>query len=575
MDRPDPAPRPSPAGSPGEALAAVCAAYWDWQLEESPIYATYLGLRRGLDRLDDAGPAARARREGRLQRFLLEVEAVAPDALAAEERITRSVLLRDLSEGIEAFRHRAWESALDQLGGPHIAVQDLIAVQPLEKPADAEALLARLSDVPRFFQAHMGDLRDGIASGRTAARPSYERVLSQVRATAKTPPQQTSFATATARFPATWPAAERARLTTRLLEVVASKVLPAYRALGAFLEGEYAGKARQDPGVWSIPGGPEAYAFAVRSHTTTNLAPDRIHQIGKDELEKNEREMLEIAREQGHAGDLREFLESVGKDPRFRLKTREQVLSRYREICARMDRRLPEVFGRLPRTGYEVRALEEYREKDAPAAYYLPPAEDGSRGGIFWANTHAPESWPTYDMETLSFHEAVPGHHLQIAVARELGDLPAIRTHAQFTAYVEGWAHYTERLADEMGAYSTPYDRLGMLAGQAWRAARLVVDTGLHHLKWDREKALRVLERVRSGPSSDVANELDRYITWPGQALAYKIGQRTFFEVRERARRRLGARFSLKGFHDEALRHGALPLSIFEDAVRSWEPAPA
>ena len=568
MDRPEPG-----AQAPGDALAATCASYWDWQLEESPIFATYLGIRRGLDRLDDAGPAARARREARLQRFLLDVEAIAPDPLAPEERITRSVLLRELSEGIEAFRHHSWESALDQLGGPHIAVQDLMAVQPLSEPADVEALLARLSDVPRFFQAHVGDLKDGIASGRTAARTSYERVLAQVQKVGASPADKTSFATAAARFPKAWPQAERTRLGRRLLETVEATVLPAYRTLGGFLEHNYAGKARPHPGIWSIPGGPEAYAFATRSHTTTTLSPDRIHQIGLEEVEKNEREMLEIARAAGHGGELREFLDTLGKDKRFRLATREQVLSRYREICARMDKRLPEVFGRLPSTGYEVRALEEYREKDAPAAYYLPPAEDGSRGGIFWANTHAPESWPTYDMETLSFHEAVPGHHLQIAVARELSELPAIRRHAQFTAYVEGWAHYTERLADEMGAYSTPFDRLGMLGGQAWRAARLVVDTGVHHLKWDRDKALHMLQRVRSGPPADVANELDRYITWPGQALAYKIGQRTFFEVRERARRRLGARFSLKGFHDEALRHGALPLSILEDAVRSWDPA--
>ena len=348
---------------------------------------------------------------------------------------------------------------------------------------------------------------------------------------------------------------------------------PAYAAYGKFLATDYAGKARKDPGVWSIPGGAEAYAFAARSQTTTTLSPDRIHQVGKEELEKNEREMLEIARGEGFQGELRDFLAAIGKEARFRLSTREEVLGRYRGICAKMDGRLSEAFGRLPKTPYEVKPLEEYREKDAPAAYYLPPAVDGSRAGIFYANTRDPGSWPTYDMEALCFHEAVPGHHLQIALAQELDGLPTVRRHARFTAYVEGWAHYTERLADEMGAYSTPYDRLGMLAAQAWRAARLVVDTGIHHLRWDREKALQVLHRIRSGPSSDVENEVDRYIIWPGQALAYKVGQRTIHEVRERARRRLGARFSLSGFHDEVLRHGALPLSILEDVVRSWEPA--
>jgi len=240
-----------------------------------------------------------------------------------------------------------------------------------------------------------------------------------------------------------------------------------------------------------------------------------------------------------------------------------------------MDARLPDAFRTVPRRGYVVRALEEYREKDAPAAYYLPPAADGSRPGTFYANTRDPESWPTYEMEALCFHEAVPGHHHQIAFAQELSGLPDVRRHAGFTAYVEGWAHYAERLADEMHAYTTPYDRVGMLAAQAWRAARLVVDTGLHHLGWDRSRALNVMRRIRSGPEADAGNELDRYVVWPGQALAYKIGQRTIFEIRERARRRLGARFDLASFHDEVLRHGALPLSILEDAVRTWEPAPA
>ncbi len=562
-------------------LAALAAAYWDHGLEESPIGCTYLGLPRGQDRLDERGPAARARRERALDGLLRRVEAVPPDALVGEDRLTRQILVRSLSADLEALRRHAWEWDIDQLGGLHLVLQDLGTKHRLVTPADADAWLSRLAAIPQAIAEWIGDLRSGLASGRVAPRVAYERVLAQVRAFVATPGEAMPFLAPVARPPAGWSEADHARARARTLVAIESHVRPAYASFLRFLETEYAGKARSDVGVWAIPGGAEDYAYRVRLHTTTTLSPERIHQIGLEELEKNEREMLEIARAEGHTGDLRSFFDAIGKDSRFRLATREAVLERYRAVCARMDRKLPEAFGMLPPKPYQVIALEAWREKDAPAAYYQPPEPDGPRPGIFYANTHDPASWPTYDMEALCYHEAVPGHHLQISIAQTLPGLPEFRRHAGFTAYVEGWAHYTERLADELGMYSTPYDRLGMLAGQAWRAARLVVDTGMHALRWDRSKAVDVLRRIRSGPEADVGNEIDRYVMWPGQALAYKIGQRTFTELRERAKRRLGDRFRLPAFHDEVLRHGAVPLSLLEDLVRSWDghgartPSPA
>ncbi|HVG94760.1 MAG TPA: DUF885 domain-containing protein, partial [Planctomycetota bacterium] len=395
------------------------------------------------------------------------------------------------------------------------------------------------------------------------------RVIAQLKAFLATPPESTSFGRVAGRLPTEW--TERASLARALMERLERDIRPAYASFLSFLEGAYAGRARSAAGVASIPGGEAAYAFAVRRHTTTTLSPDRIHRLGAEELERNEAEMLAVAHETGWTGELPEFLKSIGADRRFRLSTRDEVLDRYRAIAARAQARLPEAFSRLPERGYEVRPIEDWREKDSPAAYYERPSVRGDRDGIFYANTHAPETWPTFDMEALTFHEAVPGHHLQIALASELDGLPEIRKHASFTAYVEGWAHYAERLADEMGLYSTPYDRIGMLAAQAWRAARLVVDTGMHALGWSRDEALRTMRRVRSGPENDLVNEVDRYIVWPGQALAYKVGQRTIVDLRERARRRLGDRFKLAAFHDEVLRHGALPLSLLEDVVRLWE----
>jgi uncharacterized protein (DUF885 family) len=566
------------AGTGGDdvsrTLATLCQDVWTWRLDESPFFATYLGVGTH-DRIDERGPAARERRERALDAFLRRLEAIPPDGLVGEDRLTRAILLRTLSEETEAFRHHGWEWDLDQLAGLHIGLQDILNVQPLAQPEDVERLLARYAAAPAAFEQWTVDLRAGLSSGRVAPRTSYERVRAQVRGVVEAPPAKTSFVTVADRLPALWSFAEKKRVRTRLLEAAERHVLPAYRSFLAFLDGEYAGKARKDVGVWSIPGGVEAYSFLVRQSTTTRRTPEALHELGKAELEKNRRDMLAIAKADGHDGDLRAYLDALGRDPRFRLDSREAVLDRYRAVCRRMDARLPEVFGLLPRTAYEVRPLEEYREKDAPAAYYQPPADDGSRGGIFYANTHDPSSWPTYEMEALCHHEATPGHHLQIAIAQERRELPALRRHAGFTAYVEGWAHYTELLADEMGAYSTPHDRLGYLAAQAWRAARLVVDTGMHALKWSREKAVALLREVRSGPESDLENEVDRYVIWPGQALAYKVGQRTILDVRERARKRLGDRFSLRAFHDEVLRHGALPLSLLEDLLHAWDGAPA
>jgi len=558
-------------GEASRALGALAEAYWETRLDESPATCTYLGIDRGQDRLDERGPAARARRESTAENLRVRLEALPPGALEGEDRLTRAILHRMLSEETESYRHRAWEWELDPLAGPHIEIQDVVGKHVLETPAHGEALVARFREVPGVFDALVGDLRDGLASGRVAPRVAYERVRSQLGTFLATPAGATSYDACADRLPPSWPGADRESLARRLREAVTTHVRPAYESLLAFLDADYAGKARATVGVASIPGGTDAYGFAARRHTTTTLSPERIHRIGVEELERNEAEMLEIAKADGHDGDLRSYLDVLGRDPRFRLGSREEVLARYASICARMDARLPEAFRRLPRRGYEIRALEAWREADAPAAYYQPPPVTGDRPGIFYANTHDPSSWPTYDMETLSFHEAVPGHHLQIALAQEQEGIPTFRRHSHFTAYIEGWAHYTERLADELGAYSTPHDRLGMLAGQAWRAVRLVVDTGMHAMGWSRSRAVETMRRVRSGPESDVENEVDRYIVWPGQALAYKIGQRTMSEIRERARRRLGAAFRLDAFHDAVLRHGALPLSLLEDVVRLWD----
>jgi uncharacterized protein (DUF885 family) len=554
----------------GAAVRRLAEDVWDAAMREAPSWATFIGDRRHETRLEERGPAARERRASEGKALLARVKKIPARGLQGEDAITHAVLRRVLAENLEVLDHHGWEWECNPLNGLHVELQDLLAFHPRHDRKGVESLLARYEAVPAAFLQWKGDLRDGLRSGRVMPRVAYDRVVAQFRTFLEAKPGATTFDRATATLPRTVPAAARKRLAAALRDAARRLVVPAYRDFAAFLETEYAGKARAEVGVHAIPGGRAAYAFLVRAHTTTDLDPDAIHRIGLEELARNEAEMLAIARKGGHAGDLRSYLDGLMADQRFRLKSRAQLLARYNAILRRMDAALPRAFRLLPRTPYRVEAMPAYKEKDAPAAYYYPPSNDGRRPGIFFANLHDPPSWPTYDMEALSFHEAVPGHHLQIAVALEQRRLPAIRRHSLHTAYVEGWAHYTERLADEMGMYTADEDRVGMLAAQAWRAARLVVDTGMHHLGWPRERAVEVLRRIKTGPEQETGNEIDRYVVWPGQALAYKIGHRRIVELREAARASLGERFDLRDFHDEVLRHGALPLSVLGEVVGRW-----
>jgi uncharacterized protein (DUF885 family) len=552
------------------AVRRIADDVWDFSMREAPSWATFIGDRRFEDRLEERGPGARDRRKSAAKEMLARLRKIPARGLGEEDAITRSVLGRVLSETIESYDHCAWEWEFNQLSGMHVELQDLLAFHPKTDVKGVEHLLARYEAIPTAFLQLKGDLRDGLRSGRVLPRVAYDRCVAQFRAFAAMPAEKSTFAAAAASLPKTLPAKARARLSAALLDAAKRVVLPAYRDLGAFLESEYAGKAREEVGVHATPGGREAYAFAVRMHTTTDLSPEKIHLIGIEELERNKAEMLAIGRRNGHTGDLRSYLDGLIRDPRNRLRTRAELLTRYRAILKRMDAALPKWFGILPRTAYRVEAMPAYKEKDAPAAYYYPPSESAKRPGIFFANLHDPPSWPTYEMETLSYHEAVPGHHLQIAVALERRSLPAIRRHSLYTAYVEGWAHYTERLAEEMGMYSSDEDRVGMLAGQAWRAARLVVDTGMHFHGWTRDRAVALLREIKTGPETETQNEIDRYIVWPGQALAYKVGHRKIAELRAGAEAAMGSAFDVRAFHDEVLRHGALPLSVLEEVVARW-----
>jgi uncharacterized protein (DUF885 family) len=396
-----------------------------------------------------------------------------------------------------------------------------------------------------------------------------EKVVAQTEGIATAKPEDSPFALPLARFPESMPAAERERLRGELLAAIRESVLPSYARLAKFLKEDYAPRGRTDAGLWSLPDGAERYAFAVRSFTTTGLPPEEIHQIGLREVARIEGEMLVIAKKLGFA-DLKTFNAAIDKDPDLRAKSGQHLLDLYRRYIDQMYTRLPELFGRLPKGKVLVVPTEPYREKEASSAEYNQGTPDGSRPGQVMVNTGEATARKIFNVESTAYHEGVPGHHLQIAIAQELEELPPFRRQGIITAFVEGWALYTERLGKEVGFYQDPYSDYGRLQDEMLRAIRLVVDTGMHHKHWTRDQVVQFFRDHSVLDDVEVQSETDRYIVWPGQALAYKIGQMKIAELRERAKQELGSRFDIRRFHDQVLDAGALPLDILETRIDAW-----
>jgi uncharacterized protein (DUF885 family) len=360
------------------------------------------------------------------------------------------------------------------------------------------------------------------------------------------------------------------RLRDRAKHSVAESIVPSYKKLREFVAGPYFEGAREEDGIWALNDGRERYEFYIRHHTTANLSPDQIHQMGLNELKRIHAEMRGILAKAGFKGSLQEYSNKLRSDKSMYYSTAAELLAGFRAILRKMDAKLPELFGRLPKAKYDLREIEIYRADSAPDAYYYRPPEDGSRPAYFYVNTFRPDTRPKYTMEALAYHEAVPGHHLQIAIQQELDRLPMFRRHAGYSAFVEGWALYSERLPKEVGFYQTLDSDFGRLTLEAWRAARLVVDTGIHYKHWTRDMAIRFMQENTALAEQNIVSEVDRYIAWPGQALAYKIGERKISEIRTKAEKRLGPRFNLRDFHDELLNDGALALDVLDSKMNVW-----
>jgi prolyl oligopeptidase len=437
---------------------------------------------------------------------------------------------------------------------------------PLKTEKDLDDLDKRLEAFPRFFDQYIGELKDGLHDGRIAPKIAVERVVKQLDEMLAQPVEKSPWGEKLGSLPAPL-AARRETLVKR----VRRSVYPALADLRDFLRDKYLPKARvKNVGLGTLPDGIQTYRFQIFYHTTENLDPNELHELGLNELKSIQNEMRAIASRMGHNGDLPSFFKKIKSNPKNFFRTREEIEKRAQENISRAEAQLPKFFGRLPKTECVVKPIESFREKDAVAAFYQEPPDDLSRPGIYYVNTYAPETRPRYGSTALAAHESIPGHHMQIAIALETS-LPAFRRHAQFNAFTEGWGLYSERLADEMGLYRDDSSRFGMLTYQAWRACRLVVDTGIHAKGWSRDQAIEFMSQNAPLSRDEIVNEVDRYIVWPGQALAYMVGEKELMKLRREAMEKMGKRFELKEFHDVVLKNGSIPLSTLDGVVRDWE----
>lgn len=551
-------------------VARFSAAYDEQARRDFPEIGTFRGGGEFEDRLTDLSGGARAARLAGVREMLAATQGVNLVALSREEAVTLLMLQSELNKeiGTDVCQGALWD--VNPLGGPQVDLLRLVGIQQIPAPERGAMLLARYRAMPGYVDTHVANLRAGLGSGYRAPKIAVERVIAQLDTLLATPDSVFALLDPIRSRPDGWSDTAWTRFAAESRAVVTEAVRPAYRRYRDFLRDSYLPRAREAVGVSANPQGRACYAAQILAQTSLELTPEEIHSTGLREMAGIHAEMREITRRLWNTENLDSVFTMLRKDPRYSFDAREEVEAAANAAVRRAQAELPEAFGRLPQAPLVVKRMEAFQEKDAPAAYYFSPAVDGSRPGTYYVNTYQPRSRPRYTAEVLAFHEGVPGHHLQIAIQQELEQLPEFRKYTGTTAFVEGWGLYSERLSDEMGLYSGDLDRLGMLSFEAWRAARLVTDSGMHALGWSRERALEYMLANTALTPLDAANEIDRYIVWPGQALAYKIGQLEILRLRERARERLGDRFDLRGFHDVVLGSGAVTLPILRRQVEAW-----
>jgi len=560
---------PSSPDDRAKALHDIFHDYWEQTLKRQPEFASSLGDKRYNDQVSDYSVKAINDWLAVEQEMLLKLAAIDATGLPDQDQISRELLIHDLTDDQESAEFKEWEMPVNQMGGIYSTYPQLVAQLSFTTAKDYDDWIARLRAIPHAFDQVTANMSLGIDEKRVPPRYLLEKTLEHVKQLATQKPEDSPLALPLKKFPESISPAEQTRIKTEMLAAISKQVLPAYQRFARFLEVAYIPAGRSEPGISSIPDGARYYRFRVKQSTTTNLTPDQIHQIGLDEVKTDEAEMLAIAQKLGFQ-DLKSFRESLKSNPKLKATSREQLLDTYRGYLGPMQAKLPQLFGRLPKSPFEVVPVPDYREKTSAPAYYEPGTADGSRPGRLFINTYNATDRDLYQVEDIAYHEGLPGHHLQISISRELQGMPDFRKFGGYNAFDEGWGLYSERLGKDVGFYKDPYSDYGRLQGDIWRAIRLVVDTGVHSQHWTREQMVDYFHQHSTIDETSIQAEVDRYIAWPGQALAYKVGQLEILKLREQAKKELGDKFDIRAFHDHVIDSGALPLDVLDERITTW-----
>lgn len=551
------------------ALNSLIKEQWEYTMRNSPEWASLLGDKRYNDKWSDFSQANIDADIKTSAEFLKRFEAVDTSGFPLQEQLNRELMVRQLRQNVDGARFKDWEMPLAQNSGIHIDAPMIVSALPFETVKDYEDYIKRLQALPKLFDETRVQMEKGVKDQLMPPKFLIPKIVKQCEDVAAMRPSKSPFAEPLKKFPKEFSAADKARLTREVLAAVRAHVNPAYKKLAIYTKAQYLPHGRKDVGMWSLPDGEARYAFRAKTSTTTDMSPEEIHQLGLSEVARIEGQMLETAQKLGFK-DLKTFNKALAANPATHPKSRQEIIDLYQKYTDQMYTQLPQQFGVLPKAKVEIIKVEEFREKGASAAAYMPGSPDGKRPGRVMVNTGDFKDRSTIGIETTALHEGVPGHHMQIAIAQEIEALPMFRQQGNYTAYAEGWALYSERLGEELGFFKDPYSYYGHLQDEMLRAIRLVVDTGLHYKKWNRQQVVDFFHDHSGIEEVDVQSETDRYIVWPGQALGYKIGQLKILELRDYARKELGAGFDIRKFHDQVLGAGALPMDVLEKHIKDW-----
>ena len=543
---------------------------WEWDLQEFPTRATYLGDYRYNDRLADMSLAAVQRRHHKNKIILGRLENINRDQLDPDDKLNYDLFHKRTTRNIEAHPFKDYLMPIDQMGGVQINFPNLVDITPFRNQEDFNNYLARLLLFPEYSDQIIALMQEGLKENIVQPKIVLHKVPDQILVQYQIDIENSPFYEPFEKDIGNLPDSIRTNYQERARSIVKDQVFTSYKKLFEFFTEKYLPGARENISASSLPNGDEFYAFKVKNYTTTNKTPSEIHSIGLSEVARIRTEMEKVIKESGFTGSFKKFITYLRTNPDFYYDSTEDLLDGYRTICKKADPELTKLFGTLPRLSYGVKPIPDFQAPASPTAYYYSGSLKAGRPGFFWANTYKLDTRPKYEMEALSLHEAVPGHHLQISISQELEGVPEFRKHGGFTAFSEGWGLYAEKLGEEMGFYKDPYSKFGQLTYEMWRACRLVVDTGMHAFGWSRERAIEFVADNTAKTENDIVVEIDRYIAWPGQALAYKIGELRIIELRTLAEEKLGEKFDIREFHDTVLGSGAVPLDILEEHVKEY-----